>query len=86
MRVVVLLLGLTACAAPVPVTKPGGSASCGADRFQYLIGQPMETLRGGAPEATRIIPHGTAVTMDYSAERMNIDLNASGAVTRVWCG
>ena len=38
------------------------------------------------PERTRIIPPGTAVTMDYIPDRLNLEVDDQGLITRVYCG
>jgi len=66
---------------PVPIEN-----ACGADQLQYLVGQPasvLETMRFRGE--TRIIRPDTAVTMDFRAERLNIDINAVERITRVYC-
>lgn len=60
---------------------------CGAAELQGLVGQPqsvLETMRFS--QDLRVIPPGTAVTMDYREDRLNIDLDEAGQITRVWCG
>ena len=49
--------------------------------FQSLVGMPLAavTLPDGLNH--RIIPPGTAVTMDFSPERVNFDLDAKGRIT-----
>ncbi len=66
---------------PAPVEN-----ACGADALQGLVGQPasvLETMRFGTE--TRIIRPGTAVTMDYRPDRLNIDIDAREWITRVYC-
>lgn len=81
-----VLVGLlAACAEPEPV---GGEADgCGAAGLQFLLGQSdkvLETLRFAGP--VRIIRPGMGVTMDYSAERLNIEIDAAGKISRLTCG
>lgn len=78
----------------VPVPMPGpapwqGEAAaprgqCGAASVQRYIGQPVELLR--FPEGTRIIMPGDAVTEDFNDARLNVDVEPTGLVTRIWCG
>jgi len=63
-----------------------GLALCGADKVQDLLGQPISGLRGRFPEDARIIPPNSLITQDYRPGRMNVDLDAAGAVARIWCG
>lgn len=72
----------TACAQPEPP-----AADCGAAALQSLLGQPasvLQTMRFGT--ATRIIRPGTAVTMDFSPSRLNIQIDEAETITRVTCG
>lgn len=34
----------------------------------------------------RILPPGSAITMDHAPARINFDLDDAGKITRVWCG
>ena len=87
-----LFLTVPACvpAGPPPVEPmpplPGADA-CGASGLQGLVGQPesvLQTMRFSQP--LRIIRPGMAVTMDYSPNRLNIELDAAGTIIRVHCG
>lgn len=69
-----------------PVPDPG-PAACGASGLQGLVGQPDSVLAAMTFKGpVRVIPPGTAVTMDYSAERLNIATDGTGRITRVSCG
>ena len=69
-------------AEPVAVTD-----TCGAARFAGLVGQPMQVVdRTTFPTGTRIILPGTAVTMDFREERLNVLIDGNAAVERVYCG
>lgn len=86
-RALALLLALAACEPLVVVPVPGTPDTCGAAALQTLIGQPvsvLDTTRFSQP--VRIIPPGTAVTMDYNPARLNIETDAQGRITRVYCG
>jgi hypothetical protein len=62
-------------------------ADCEAARYAPLLGQPRSALDSLAlPERTRVIAPNSAVTMDYSPQRLNIDLNTQGRITRIHCG
>jgi hypothetical protein len=68
-----------------PPTPPVGS--CGADALQALVGQPaavLETMRFG--QVVRVIHPGMAVTMDYSPDRLNVEVDADKVIRRVSCG
>ncbi len=71
---------------PVPDPMPVEDA-CGANGLQDLVGQSakkLEVMRFGTP--VRMIRPGMAVTMDYSAERLNIEINEAEIISRVSCG
>lgn len=84
-----LPLALMACvdlavppAGPFPIEN-----ACGAAELQYLVRQPaarLETMRFSGP--VRIIRPGMAVTMDYLANRLNIQINIAEKIVSVSCG
>ncbi len=91
----VLALATAACAAapeaPAAPANPNLPAladdSCGAGMFAELIGKPIDGP--GVPGASRLNRHikpGTQVTMDYVAQRMNIEADAQGVILRITCG
>lgn len=87
------LLLLTACTAPPPSAPPGpavpppGQDSCGAGPYGRLVGQDATALeRELILRQVRVIRPGDAITMDVRTERINFDIGADGAITRIWCG
>ncbi len=94
-----LLLIITACTgtlaqAPAPAPAPSGRGGheCKAADAQFAVGQSADAAlleqarqRSGSRIA-RILRPGQMVTMEYSAERLNLDVDASGKVTSVRCG
>lgn len=100
MRAVAMTIALgvlaSACAAapePMPA-EPDNPAlpsaendTCGAGMFANLVGQPLDGP--GVPGESRLNRHirpGTQVTMDYIAQRMNIEADAQGIIQRINCG
>ncbi|QYK42319.1 MAG: hypothetical protein KF887_04115 [Paracoccaceae bacterium] len=76
---------IAACTVEPPPT-PAPDA-CGAAALQDLVGQPASALAAmtfAAP--TRVLRPGMAVTMDYREDRLNIEINATERVARVFCG
>lgn len=70
-----------------PVDPPLAEDACGARGLQGLVGQPESALASLTLTApARMIRPGMAVTMDYRAERLNIELDGQGQITRVTCG
>lgn len=84
-----LMLALVACtpAGAPPVDPLPNVESCGAEGLQQLLGQPeavLATLRFST--VLRVIRPGMAVTMDYSPSRLNIEIDATGRISRISCG
>lgn len=80
---------LVGCAGNPPV---GAAAACHADAAQDILGKrangPMiarAMRRSGARQVRRILPD-SMVTMDYRTDRLNVELDAAGIVTKVRCG
>lgn len=100
MRAAAMMFALSvlasACAAAPPPTpaEPANPSlpsaandTCGAGMFSELIGKPIDGP--GVPGASRLNRHilpGTQVTMDYIAQRMNIEADAQGIIQRINCG
>ena len=89
----VLALLLQGCA-PEPALGPGLAVarSCAAGPAQAALGRPYTpelAQRAGAASGAglvrRLTPQ-TQVTLEYRADRLNLDTDAAGNVTRVHCG
>ena len=85
---------LSACATPMPkpVHPPGGPEDqCGAGKLGAYIGRPADAQTMAAIRAAvghdriRVIRPGMAVTMDYRADRLNVDVNENDRIRRVYC-
>ena len=62
-------------------------ATCGAERLSALLGQPVSTLPATGPWGSlRLIRPGTAITMDYSATRLNVRVDGAGKIRDLTCG
>jgi hypothetical protein len=92
-----LALSITACASPPPAAKTPGdpnaalpapsSDTCGASMYGELIGKPIDGPGvPGESRLNRLIRPGTQVTMDYIAQRMNIEANTAGIIQKINCG
>lgn len=78
----------------VPIPMPGPApwddgttlppGQCGAASIQQHVGFPVELLR--FPEGTRFHAHGTSPGGDFVDARLNVDVEGTGLVTRIWCG
>jgi hypothetical protein len=98
-RIALAALLLAACA-PQPAstesrpdrTEPNPSGECDATRAQSLIGNQgdaalgREALDRTGARTLRWIRPGQAVTMDYSPQRLNIELDARDRVKGFSCG
>lgn len=89
MMVAVAVTALLAGCEPMgtPVAGQPSPNQCGALDLQYLVGSPdtvLETMRFAGP--VRVIPQGSAVTMDYNPSRINFELDRYKMISRVFCG
>ena len=90
-----LLLALGACAAAPAAEAPAASAparSCDAAKAQFAVAhdaglaiQDQARERSGAGVVRTVRP-GQVITMEFRADRLTLELDASGKVTRVRCG
>jgi hypothetical protein len=61
--------------------------TCGADARQDWVGQSVAALNDvDLPGGTRVLFPTTPATMDFSAERLNVAVDASDRISRVYCG
>ena len=97
-----LALALAACGsarepAPVNGTPPtviGGdfNGSCDAKAAEQYVGQVLDEALGERVKAAtgargvRVIRPGMAVTMDYRAGRLNIEIDDDDRIVRIHCG
>ncbi|MGP1353844.1 MAG: I78 family peptidase inhibitor [Parasphingopyxis sp.] len=78
---------IAACQAIPPSDNPRLDAvSCPADGYQSLVGAQLAAVTLPAGLVMRVINPGDAVTQDYRPDRMNVDLDERGVITRVYCG
>lgn len=85
---------LSACATPMP--KPDRPdkppTQCGMRKLgAYLNRQADEPTLASVRSAVRhdrirVLRPGTAMTMDYRADRLNIDVGEDGRIRRFYCG
>ena len=72
---------------PLPPAPQPDLTSCNAVGLEGLIGAPASLLpTDGEWSALRIINPGQAVTMDYSATRLNVRVNEAGIIQSLSCG
>jgi hypothetical protein len=91
--VAVLLLSVVACTAMPPAdVAPVAGGPCMAEAASWAVGHAAtaDTVERARVEShsndVRVIEPGQAVTMDYSPERLNINVNERGAITGLKCG
>lgn len=62
-------------------------SSCGAEGLAGLIGQPQTALPAtGGWGALRMLSPGSAMTMDYSETRLNVNIDGHGIILALSCG
>ncbi|MBB3910657.1 I78 family peptidase inhibitor [Sphingomonas desiccabilis] len=75
-----------------PEAAAPGDGSCKIDGLTDLVGQAAssdlaaDAMRRSGARTMRWIGPDTAVTMDFRPDRLNIDTDAGGKVTRFHCG
>jgi uncharacterized lipoprotein YajG len=78
------------CASPPPAAAP--SFACNAAAAQAAVGKLatgglMEDARQAAnARMVRTLRPGQAVTLEFNAERLNLEVDAANVVVRVSCG
>ena len=87
-----IALAATACSPPPPAALPPAPTACGAEKLGKFVGKARadaisaEVARISGAKGIRWISPGMAVTMDYREDRLNVDLDESGVITRFRCG
>lgn len=90
--IIVLLLSMGACATIPPEGPPMPIAQCNAVAVGWVLGREptpdvVERARIESGSATvRVIHPGTAVTADFRADRLNLNVNARNAIDALKCG
>jgi uncharacterized lipoprotein YajG len=90
---------LAGCAAPgVPATgtspmpPPPPGTACNAQGAQFAIGKAPgasvveEARQRSGSYMARVLRPNQAVTMEFNAQRLNLELDAAGVIRRVRCG
>ena len=65
---------------------PPSADACGATELAFVVGMAATDVDFGTRSAVRIIAPDTAVTMDHSPERLNVNTDKSGKITSLNCG
>jgi flagellar basal body L-ring protein FlgH len=79
-------------AAATPAAAVTSDGRCDSDLAKFAVGQPANAAllqqaqqRSGAQTA-RVLRPGDIVTLEYRSERLNLNVDAKGTVSRVNCG
>lgn len=85
-----IVFALNACSPNSDIyQKDNGKAAkqCEVSKFEYLVGQSQTKIdEAGFPKTARFIEPDAMVTRDFKAERLNVDVDENGIITRLWCG
>ncbi len=75
---------------PMPPPPPG--TACNAQGAQFAIGKAPgasvveEARQRSGSYMARVLRPNQAVTMEFNAQRLNLELDAAGVIRRVRCG
>ena len=87
MRAALSVSALLLAACQAPVADSPSEDACTAANLQHLVGAPATAADAiSAPSDMRIIRPGQAVTMDFRADRLNIELDEDDQISRIFCG
>lgn len=81
-----------ATATPAATGTTNSAVACNAEAARSLVGQAatsvaIEQARSAATaESVRTLKPGQATTMEFNANRLNVDVDANNIVTNVRCG
>jgi len=87
-------LALAACSS-IDLSEPAQDAApglCNAEKATHVVGkhisqeQEQEALRSSGARTLRVINPGQAITRDYRADRLNLQLNDHNTVVKAYCG
>ena len=95
-----LLSSLAACSSqpssdPIapPMADPvTGKGSCNADAVKSWVGRTADedsvrqAVAAAGAKGVRVIKPGMAVTMDFRADRLNLEVDAANVITSARCG
>lgn len=78
---------LTACNPETVPSPKDDLSSCGASNLQSLVGANVASYDFDTlDQDVRILPPGSVMTMDHRPDRLNVDLDETDQITRLWCG
>ncbi len=63
-----------------------GVPRCGAEDFQYLLGKREAALEGVTlPNPSRVLRPGDVIALDFSPDRLTIDIDGLGLISSITC-
>jgi hypothetical protein len=75
-----------AAAAPTNAAEATAQDTCGASRFQALIGTQASAIdQSTLPAGSRVITPDMMVTQDFRADRLNVTVGTDGLVASLNC-
>ena len=90
MKLIPVLIALVLFSACTPALQDpsefDGVPRCGAENFQFLLGKRASALDGvDLPSPSRVLRPGDVITLDFSPDRLTIDIDELGLITSVTC-
>ena len=79
-------------AQPAPTVAPATATTCDDSQAQWAIGKKVsdadvaQARKDSGAESARTLKPDQAVTMEFNANRLNLDLDETGVVTAIRCG
>ena len=85
--ILALPLVLAACVQPVPPMQPDTPPDdCKASSYQGLVGQSRSILTTMMlPAGSRVVGYGDPVTTDFRPERLNVEIDQGGRISKISC-
>jgi hypothetical protein len=69
------------------VAAGGGDGTCGAEAYQDYVGQRIDALNDVAlPDDKRVLFPSTPATTDFVEGRLNIAVDGSDTISKIYCG
>lgn len=72
-------------AAPTTAAEATAQDTCGASQYRGMIGTNIAAATFPADSGIRVIQPNTPVTQDFRADRLNVIVDANGAITSLEC-
>lgn len=81
------LFVLSACGGqPANLDDYDGEPRCGAEDYFYLLGKKASALEGvKLPRAARVLRPEDVITLDFSPDRLTIDIDTSNRISSITC-